>query len=156
MRVCLAVLCWPLWAGAQEWAQVALSRHVLTNDGVIALAKAGFDETFIAERILTSRTRLDATVDGMLALKKAGVTEDLIRVVVWRESQGAEALVPVARASAAPPPPARPPLDAVPALVRRTWWGYRVWALPAAPPRPAPWPLAITPVAVAPAWWAPL
>ena len=158
MKRCLAVIAFAWPALAQEWLSVALSRHVLNNEGVIALAKAGFDETFIAERIVTSRTKLDASVEGMLTLKKAGLSEDLIRVVVWREAQGGESLVPVRTGAGAPPAaaPAAPP-GAVPMLVRRTWWGYRVWAMQpdSAHAHPSARPLSVTPVAVLPAWWAP-
>lgn len=157
MRGSLAILLLALPAWGQEWLSVALSRHVLTNDGVIALAKAGFDETFIAERIVTSRTKLDASIEGMLGLKKAGLSEDLIRVVVWREAQGGETLLPVRAASPAPNVSPGAPADAVPMLVRRTWWGYRVWAMQPSPAAAAPHarPLSVTPVAVLPAWWAP-
>jgi len=47
---------------AQDLAVTALSRHILTNESIITLAKAGFDELFILERIKTSRTRFDMSV----------------------------------------------------------------------------------------------
>src|SRR5260370_27159743 len=81
MRGILLFLLLFLPAGAQDFTVATLSRHVITNDGVITLAKAGFDELFIIERIHISRTRFDTTVEGLVALKQAGVSEDLIRVM---------------------------------------------------------------------------
>jgi hypothetical protein len=67
MRGLLLVFFMALWpAVAQEPAAPPLSRHLLTNDSVIMLAKAGFDELFIVERIHTSRTRFDTSVEGLI------------------------------------------------------------------------------------------
>ena len=100
---------------AQDYAATLLSRHILTNDGVIMLAKAGFDELFIIERIKTSRTRFDTTVEGLIAMKEAGVSEDLIRVVALQDR-------------VLYPPPIEAPAGAVqPArvMVEKHWWGFR-------------------------------
>jgi hypothetical protein len=70
---------------AQEFTVTNFSRHILTNEGVILLAKAGFDELFIVERIRTSRTRFDTSVPALIAMKEAGVSEDLIRVVALED-----------------------------------------------------------------------
>ncbi len=105
-------------ATAQDYTVTALSRHVLTNDGVITLAKAGFDELFIVERIRTSRTRFDMTVDGMVALKQAGVSEDLIRVMAAHDIRSYP--LPVEAAPAANVEPTKIRLE-------QHWWGFR-WA----------------------------
>jgi hypothetical protein len=75
----------PALAYAQDSAATALSRHILTNEGVITLAKAGFDELFIVERIKTSRVRFDTTIAGLVALKEAGISEDLIRAMATED-----------------------------------------------------------------------
>jgi len=65
--------------------QAAPAQEYAANEGVVALAKAGFDEYFIVERIRTSRTKLDATVQGLISLKDAGLSEDLIREVALQD-----------------------------------------------------------------------
>src|ERR1700685_3162477 len=85
MRSIVFFLLLVLPASAQQYAATTLSRHILTNDGVISLAKAGFDELFIVERIKTPRTRFDTTVPGLIAMKEAGVSEDLIRIMAQED-----------------------------------------------------------------------
>lgn len=124
------LLTWTLLA----WQQDLAISSPLTNEGVIALARAGFDELFVAERIAGGRVRFDISVEGLVALKKAGVTEDLIRrMVATEERRRARALDPGPPALRLYPPPGAPP-GAQPMLVKRRWYGYRVWELLAAPP----------------------
>ncbi len=56
-----------------------MAHQPLTNDSVVTLAKAGFDELFILQLIRSSRTNFDTSVEGLVTLKKAGVSEELIR-----------------------------------------------------------------------------
>ena len=124
-------LTWTVLAWQQDLAITA----PLTNEGVIALAQAGFDELFLAERIATGRVRFDISVEGLVALKKAGITEDLIRrMVAAEERRRARALDPGPSALRLYPPPDAP-AGAQPMLVQRRWYGYRVWELLADPPR---------------------
>ena len=121
MRRMSLLLLLSLPAAAQDFTVASLSRHTLTNDGVVTLAKAGFDELFIFERIVHSRTRFDTTVEGMVALKQAGVSEDLIRVMAARDVRpfpipGDPASTPL------PPAPARPAASRV--VVDKHWWGF--------------------------------
>lgn len=121
-------------AAAQDFTVAALPRHTLTNEGVMTLAKAGFDELFIFERIVHSRTHFDTSVEGMVALKQAGISEDLIRVMAARDvrqfpvpGEAAPPLLPAA--GTLPPAPvqyAAP--QAAPAcrrvVVDKHWWGF--------------------------------
>jgi hypothetical protein len=118
MRGMLLFLLTLLPAAAQDFTVATLSRHTLTNDGVITLAKAGFDELFIFERIVHSRSRFDTTVEGLVALKQAGVSEDLIRVMAARDVR----LFPIPTEDAAPAPPAVPAGSRV--IVDKHWWGF--------------------------------
>jgi hypothetical protein len=125
-------------ARAQEYAATAVSRHILTNDGVVALAKAGFDEYFIAERIRMSRSKLDASVPGLIALKEAGVSEDLIREVALQDRrnylaerwsytappESGNMLSTAGMTSSANTTPAAP-AGAVKVMVEKHWWGFR-------------------------------
>ncbi len=103
---------------AQEYATVLVSRHILTNEGVITLAKAGFDELFIIERIRTSRTRFDTSVEGLVALKQAGVSEDLIRVIALADRRNYPMPLEAAPAAASGPPQPQ-------VTIEKHWWGFR-------------------------------
>ncbi len=116
-------------AAAQDFTTTTLSRHVLTNESVIALAKAGFDELFIVERIRTSRTKFDTSVPGLVAMKEAGVSEDLIRVMALEDNRSFP--TPLEAAPAGTVRPAR-------VTVQRQWWGFR-WV------RVSPGPQALRP-----------
>jgi hypothetical protein len=103
-------------AVAQDLTVTPLSRHLLTNDSVIMLAKAGFDELFIIERIHTSRTRFDTSVEGLVALKQAGVSEDLIRVIALHDLHNYPTPLEAAPAGSVQP---------VKLSMEKHWWGYR-------------------------------
>lgn len=123
---------------AQEYASALVSRHVLTNEGVITLAKAGFDELFIVERIRTSRTKFDTSIEGLVGLKQAGLSEDVIRLITQRDNQEYRAqarmsyMAPPAALAAAPshPPQAQDANQAAPAASRQPtitekhWWVF--------------------------------
>ena len=70
---------------AQDYTVAVLSRQVLTNESIVKLAKAGFDETFIIDRIHASRTDFDTSIEGLIALKQAGISTDLIRVIAGED-----------------------------------------------------------------------
>ncbi len=123
---------------AQEYAASLLSRHVLTNEGVITLAKAGFDELFIVERIRTSRAKFDTSIEGLVALKQAGLSEDVIRLIAQRDNQeyrasaklsfyappanlGGTAGVPQAPEATA----AQPAASRGPTVTEKHWWVFR-------------------------------
>ncbi|MEQ1946187.1 MAG: hypothetical protein ABL995_03295 [Bryobacteraceae bacterium] len=101
---------------AQEYTVTALSRHVLTNDSVIALASAGFDELFIIERIRTSRTRFDTSVDGLIALKQGGISEDVIRIIAQQDIRNYPTPLQAAPAGS---------VEAGKVRVEKHWWGFR-------------------------------
>jgi hypothetical protein len=114
---------------AQDCSATALSRRILTNESVVTLAKAGFDELFIVERIRTSRTRFDMSVDGMVSLRAAGVNEDLIGLMAVRDRRNRQAALSAAAlstmdtsSSAAVPAAAGQPVQV---MVEKHWWGFR-------------------------------
>jgi hypothetical protein len=116
MRTVVQLLLIVCPALAQDFAVTTLSRHILTNDGVISLAKAGFDELFIIERIKTSRTRFDTSVQGLIAMKESGVSEDLIRAMALEDRRNYPTRLEAAPAGTVQP--AR-------VTVERRWWGFR-------------------------------
>src|ERR1700685_307577 len=127
MRSIVFFLLLVLPASAQQYAATTLSRHILTNDGVISLAKAGFDELFIVERIKTSRTRFDTTVPGLIAMKEAGVSEDLIRMMALEDLRSYPASLESPPAGTIQPAgTAQPPgtVQTSKVTVERHWWGF--------------------------------
>jgi hypothetical protein len=76
--LCAAVFTVSLAAG-QQFTVAQMKQQPLTNENVVTLAKAGFDELFIVQLIHSSRTNFDTSVQGLVVLKQAGVSEDLIR-----------------------------------------------------------------------------
>jgi hypothetical protein len=104
MRVLVALLFTILPAMAQQFTIAQLAHQPLTNDDVVTLAKAGFDELFILQLIRSSRTNFDTSVGGLVSLKQAGVSEELIRMMAMPQN------VPLpAPAASATPPPKTPP-----------------------------------------------
>lgn len=103
MRVLAALLLAILPAAAQEYALAQMAHQPLTNDNVVTLAKAGFDELFILELIRHSRTNFDTSVPGLVGLKQAGVSEELIRLMAM--PQASQPAAPAATATPSKPAP---------------------------------------------------
>jgi hypothetical protein len=83
--LCVAILAVSL-ASAQQFTVAQLKQQPLTNENVVTLAKAGFDELFILQLIRSSRTNFDTSVQGLVVLKQAGVSEDLIRMMAMPQT----------------------------------------------------------------------
>jgi len=92
-------------AFAQQFTTEPLKQQPLTNESVVTLAKAGFDELFILQLIHSSRTNFDTSVQGLVVLKQAGVSEDLIRLMAMPQSSPPAA--PAATAAAPAKAPAK-------------------------------------------------
>jgi hypothetical protein len=101
---------------AQDYTITQLSRQLLTNDSIVKLSRAGFDELFIVERIRSSRTDFDTTVEGLIALKQAGVSEDLIRVVALEDLRTRPAAIEAQPAGA---------VETSKVRGEKNWWGFR-------------------------------
>jgi hypothetical protein len=83
-------------AFAQQFSVEQLKHQPLTNESIVTLAKAGFDELFILQLIRSSRTNFDTSVEGLVKMKQAGVSEDLIRMMAMPSSPVPPSLTPVA------------------------------------------------------------
>jgi hypothetical protein len=103
MRLLCAALVTLCSISAQEFSVTQLKQQPLTNENIVTLAKAGFDELFLLQLIRNSRTNFDTSVDGLVALKKAGVSEDLIRLMAM--PQASLPAAPAAGAAPAKTPP---------------------------------------------------
>jgi hypothetical protein len=97
MRHLCAVLLTVSLAAAQQFTVAQMKQQPLTNENVMTLAKAGFDELFILQLIRSSRTSFDTSVQGLVVLKQAGVSEDLIRMMAMPQASQ-----PAAPAAATP------------------------------------------------------
>ena len=97
MRVLCALIVSILPAAAQQFTLAQMERQPLTNENIVTLAKAGFDELFILQLIRNSRTNFDTSVEGLVALKQAGVSKDLIRFMAMPQANQ-----PAASPAAAP------------------------------------------------------
>lgn len=72
---------------AAETAEMTLTPEILTNEGVVALANAGFSDAFIMEKIrLSDRTRLDVSVQGLSYLRRNAITEKLVLFILKRSA----------------------------------------------------------------------
>jgi hypothetical protein len=99
MLVLWALLLIAASATAQQFTTTTLAHQPLTNENIVTLAKAGFDELFILQLVRTSRTNFDISVEGLVGLKQAGVSEELIRSMAMPQPSQ-----PAAPAAAAAPP----------------------------------------------------
>ncbi len=102
MRLLFALLLSLFAISAQQFTVTQLEHQPLTNDNVVTLAKAGFDELFILQLIRSSRTNFDTSVAGLLVLKQAGVSQELIRLMAM--PQASPPAVPAAAAAKKPAP----------------------------------------------------
>jgi hypothetical protein len=102
MRLLCAALLALCSLSAQQFTVDQLKQQPLTNENVVTLAKAGFDELFILQLIRSSRTNFDTSVQGLVVLKQAGVSQDLIRQIAMPQPS------PPAAPAATTPPKASP------------------------------------------------
>ena len=80
----------------------AQAQKPLTNDDVVQMVKAGFDEATTIAAIDATDSSFDTTVQGMLALKAAGVSEKVIAAMLnatKRKSEAAERKAAEAKAA---------------------------------------------------------
>ena len=86
-----------------ERIQRILPRNALSNQGIVMLSAAGYDEDFLIDLIRLKQTRFDTTVEGLMLLANQGVSERVIRCMLANENKPASSTVnvPVATAPAA-------------------------------------------------------
>ena len=131
-------------AGAQT---APPAESALTNQDVVTLAKAGFNEDFIVETISLSRTRFDTSANGVAALAREGLTDRIIRSMM-------AACAPPAAAS--PAAPATPPAETAtsPAPVPAAAPPESITTQPATAVPAAPDPTPVPAASVTPQWGA--
>lgn len=98
-------------------------RTTLTNDGLVALAMAGFSEEFLIRKLATGPSRLDLSVEGLTYLRREGLSEELImKILEVTAKPPATDGPPPAGAAAAPPRP-----TTVPLYYKRKYWFWKTW-----------------------------
>src|SRR5215467_1320297 len=74
---------------AEEGATPALPRQVLSNQGIVTLAEAGYDEEFLIDLIQCKQTRFDTTVEGLAFLARHAISERIVRFMIASENKSA-------------------------------------------------------------------
>jgi len=80
------------------------TKKPLTNDDVVQMVKAGFDEATIVKAIQANETNFDASVDALVALKTAGASKPIIDAMLEAEARNKDAASAAVPAAAATPP----------------------------------------------------
>lgn len=62
-----------------------LLRNMLTNEGIVMMAQAGYTERFIVEMIHRKQTKFDVSPQGLAWLAQMGLTERIVRAMVANE-----------------------------------------------------------------------
>lgn len=69
---------------------VAQPQAPLTNEDLMKMVKAGFDEGTIVQAIKTNGSAVDTSVQSLVELKSAGVSESIIRVLLTARPAASE------------------------------------------------------------------
>ena len=72
---------------AAEPETLALPRHILTNDGLIVLARAGVGDSLLTDLVRHKRTHFDTSADALALLARQGLSENVLRAVVEKQEQ---------------------------------------------------------------------
>src|SRR4051794_33838076 len=72
---------------AEDPAPAAVPRHVLSNQGIVTLAEAGYDEDFLIDLIQCKQTRFDTTVEGLAYLAKHAISERIVRYMILSQNK---------------------------------------------------------------------
>jgi len=97
---------------AEDSEPVKLPPQVLTNQGVVALSDAGYDEDFLIDLIQIRQVRFDITAAGLAYLAQHGLCEHVVRAMIARANSHDSH--PVAAAVAAIPFPVGPARQKMP------------------------------------------
>src|ERR1700722_20105686 len=65
----------------------AVPRHVLSNEGIVALSEAGYDQNFLIDLIRQKQTRFDTSVEGLAYLADHGIPDYIVRFMIVNENK---------------------------------------------------------------------
>lgn len=99
--LCLTTL--PLIGASGSGAAGDQPERLLTNEGLVMLARAGYNERFLMELVQSKPYRFDTSVEGLVYLAKQGVSEKMVRMIITmqRTAEASEADRAAAEAAAA-------------------------------------------------------
>jgi hypothetical protein len=83
-------------------AAIAQTKHALTNDDILKMAKDGFSDDVIVAMVEASDTAFDVSLSGLSSLKNAGISSPVMQAMLKAESKKRQAT-----ASSSPPPQAQ-------------------------------------------------
>ena len=69
---------------AEDTAPAKLPPQILTNQGIVMLSDAGYDEDFLLDLIQSRQTRFDTSPEGLSYLSLHGLCEHVVRAMVAR------------------------------------------------------------------------
>ena len=72
---------------AAEPETIALPRHILTNDGLVVLARAGLGDGLLVDLVRHKRTLFDTSAEALALLARHGLSENVLRAVVEKQEQ---------------------------------------------------------------------
>src|SRR5712692_4084320 len=84
-------------------AAFAQTKKPLTNESVLKMVKAGFEQPMIVKAIEANDTDFDVSVEALMDLKTAGVNQAIIEAMLAAEAKK-KAPDPTAKPATAPPP----------------------------------------------------
>ena len=86
MRILLTVI-FATFCLAAEPETIALPRHILTNNGLVVLARAGVGDGLLVDLVRNKRTFFDTSADALALLARHGLSENVLRAVVEKQEQ---------------------------------------------------------------------
>ena len=92
------ILLWGAVATLAVGFAIAQTKKPLTNNDVLQMVNAGFEQSMIVKAIEANETNFDVSVQALMELKNAGVSQGIIEAMLSAE----------ARKKAAPPAPSPP------------------------------------------------
>lgn len=86
MRTLLAIVFATACMAAEPEA-ISLPRHILTNDGLVVLSRAGVGDGLLVDLIRNKRTSFDTSAEALALLARHGLSENVLRAVVEKQEQ---------------------------------------------------------------------
>ncbi len=88
----------------------AQTKKPLTNENVLRMVKAGFEQSMIVKAIEANDTDFDVSVEALMDLKNAGVSQPIIEAMLAAEAKK-KAPDPTVKPANAPPPDPNDPMS---------------------------------------------
>lgn len=86
MRILLSVF-FAAACFAAEPESMTLPRHVLTNEGLVVLARAGVGDSLLVDLVRNKRTHFDTSAEALAQLVRQGLSENVVRAVVEKQEE---------------------------------------------------------------------